>query len=313
MVAALMSLHDNESGENEVRYVVACDVDDKATIGTCFNLQAKIPLGYRVGKRPISLDALHNRICQDVPGDVYVCFIDDALCLTKDWDKPIADAWRANPKGLWWWKSRGDDITLAPITSHAWFEAADYKIFPEWFPFWWGDTWLSEVWVLATERNLDFLDVWFLDCPKKTGNMRELKFWHDFYLWLQPERIAEAKRIAERMGYPEPTLTGPLAKIVGSPNPDFVKRIDEIEQIQGDTTEPHEGYLIAKDRAIEKMAIGHEVPVPQITIDDLLTPEVIAVLNRDFPALATPEPEILKQARRAGELLKAHPEVHLLP
>jgi hypothetical protein len=286
LTAALMSLRDNESGENEVRYVVACDVDDKATIGTLYNLQAKLPLGYRVGERPVSLDALHNQICLDVPGDVYVCFLDDGLCLTKGWDKPVADAWRANPKGLWWWKSKGDDLTLAPITSHAWFEAAGGRIFPEHFPFWWGDTWLSEVWVLATERNLAFLDAEFLDCPKKTGNMRELKFWHDFYLWLQPQRIAEAKAIAERLGLPKPTITGALAQIVGKPNPDFVKRIDEIERIQGDVTEPHEGYRIAKERAVAMMAAGRVMEFPEITLADLLTPEVVEILNREFPAIA---------------------------
>ena len=286
LTAALMSLRDNESGENEVRYVVACDVDDKATIGTLYNLQAKLPLGYRVGERPVSLDALHNQICLDVPGDVYVCFLDDGLCLTKGWDKPVADAWRANPKGLWWWKSKGDDLTLAPITSHAWFEAAGGRIFPEHFPFWWGDTWLSEVWVLATERNLAFLDAEFLDCPKKTGNMRELKFWHDFYLWLQPQRIAEAKAIAERLGLPKPTITGALAQIVGKPNPDFVKRIDEIERIQGDVTEPHEGYRIAKERAVAMMAEGRVMEFADITLADLLTPEVVEILNREFPAIA---------------------------
>ncbi|MBN9497855.1 MAG: hypothetical protein J0H39_13950 [Alphaproteobacteria bacterium] len=307
-----MSLRDNESGENDVRYVVACDVDDKATIGTLYNLQAKLPLGYRVGECPVSLDALHNRICRDVPGDVYACFIDDAICLSKDWDKPIAEAWRANPKGLWWWKSKGDDLTLAPITSHAWFEAAGERIFPEHFPFWWGDTWLSEVWVLATERNLAFVDAEFLDCPKKTGNMRELKFWHDFYLWLQPQRIAEAKAIAARLGFPAPTITGALAQIVGAPNPDFVKRIDQIEATQGDTSPPHAGYLECKARAQAMMAGAEPPAVPEIAIDDLLTPEVIAVLNKHFPGFDAPEPEPIRQAREVGRYLAENPAARIL-
>ncbi len=285
LTAALMSLRDNESGKHDVTYVVACDVDDTATIGTVVSLQAKIPLGYRVGERPVSLDALHNQIVQDIPGEVYACFIDDALCLTKDWDDKIADLYAENPNGLWWWTSKGPDLTLMPITSEAWRRAAG-RIFPEHFPFWWGDTWLSEVYVLATERTIQFAPVEFLDCPKKTHNMRELRFWHNFYLWLQPERIAEAKRIAERMGFPVPTLTGALSQVVGSPNPDFVRRIDEHEHNQGDTSEPHEGYRIAKARAVEMMAGNHRPEPPQITLDDLLTPEVIAILNQHFSSVA---------------------------
>jgi hypothetical protein len=191
LVAALSSLADQASGKHDVTYAVAVDVDDLASIGTCQSLQAKMPLGFRVGHRPVSMDALHNQLALDVPGDVYVCFTDDALCLTQGWDDRIAETYAQNPKGLWWWRSKGPDPTLFPITSEAW-RAAAGRIFPEYFPFWWGDTWLSEVYALATEGPLAFAPVEFLDCPKKTHSMRELRFWHNFYLWLQPERIAEA-------------------------------------------------------------------------------------------------------------------------
>ncbi len=284
LVAALTSLRDNESGRHEVRYAVACDVDDKATIGTLVSLQAKMPLGYRVGHRPVSLDARHNQLAIDMPAEVYACFIDDALCLTRDWDDRIAEVYQANPKGLWWWRSKGDDLTLMPITSEAWRSAAG-KIFPEHFPYWWGDTWLSEVWVLATERNLEFAPVDFLDCPKKTHNMRDLRFWHSFYLWLQPERIAEAMTISQRLGFSRPTITGPLSEIIGSANPAFVERIDEIERVQGDSGEPHEGYVIAKERAEARMRANDRPPRPDTSLADVMTPELVAVLKQNFAEL----------------------------
>lgn len=298
-----MILRENESGKHQVTYAVACDVDDEATIGTLISLRAKIPnLAFRVGHRPVSMDALHNQLARDVPGDVYACFIDDALCLTKDWDDKINEVYAENPRGLWWWKSRqmkspgervegarkkaeDEDFTLMPITSEAWRKAVG-RIFPEHFPFWWGDTWLSEVYVLATERTLAFAPVEFLDCPKTTHNMRELKFWHDFYLWLQPERIAEAKEVAAKMGFLTSPITGALAQVVGMPNPEFVKRIDEHEAAQGDTSEPHEGYCIAKARAVAMMETGIRVPPSKVRLEDLLTPEVIAILKRDFPSVA---------------------------
>lgn len=282
LIAALMSLRDNESGKHDVRYAVACDVDDFVTIGTLQSLQAKIPLGYRVGHRPVSLDSLHNQLTRDVPADVYVCFVDDALCLTKDWDERVAESYAANPKGVWWWKSKGDEITLIPIVSEAWREAAG-GIFPEHFPYWWGDTWLSEVWALATEGPLLSVDAWFVDCPKKTHGMRELRFWHDYYLWLQPERIEQAKTVAALLGWAPPSIPEILAKVVGAPSRKFRARIEEIEQTQGEMGEPHEGYRVAKARALAAMSAGEVTPGPEIDIEDVLTPEVIDILVRHFP------------------------------
>ena len=282
MLAALSSLHDNESGDHDVRYAVAVDVDDKATIGTLASLQAKMPLGYRVGERPVSLDALHNQLARDIPADVYVCFIDDALCLSKDWDARIAELYEKDNNGLWWWTSKGDDLTLMPIMSKGYYKAANEKIFPEHFPFWWGDTWISEVYMLATESHLKFAPIKVLDCPKATTNMRELKFWHDFYLWLQPDRIAEAKVIAKNLGLPTPTITEDFRRIIGAPNKSFVEDIERIEAMQGDQSAPHEGYNIAKARAVAMMEQNVR-PMPDFDIGDLLTPEVIAVLDKHFP------------------------------
>ncbi len=282
LTGALLSLHDNESGDHDVKYAVAVDVDDKATIGTLVSLQAKIPIGYRVGERPVSLDALHNQLTKDIPADVYVCFIDDALCLTKDWDVRIAELYEEDHNGLWWWTPKGDELTMIPIMSKGFYKAAGNKIFPEYFPFWWGDTWLSEVYMLATESHLKFAPIEVLDCPKDTMGMRELRFWHNFYLWLQPERIAEAKKLAEKLDLPEPTIAEDLRRIIGAPNKSFVEDIDRIEAMQGDQGEPHEGYKTAKANAVAMME-GNDRPMPSFDIVDLLTPEVIAVLDKHFP------------------------------
>lgn len=285
LTAALTSLRDNESGKHEVRYGIACDVDDKATIGTLVSLQAKIPIGYRVGHRPVSLDALHNQLALDMPAEVYVCFIDDALCLTKDWDDLIAQAYQADPKGVWWWTSKGQDLTLIPIVSEAWRSAAG-KIFPEHFPYWWGDTWLAEVWILAAETHLKFVPAVVLDCPRKTHTMRELKFWHDYYRWLQFERIEEAQAIAEKLELPRSGIAPALSGFTNHVNKDFVAKIDEIERGQGESGEPHEGYKEAKRRAHERLGLGRPSPASTLSLDDLLTPEVVAVLKEHFPEAA---------------------------
>jgi len=286
LVAALASLQENESGEHNVRYGVAIDVDDLATIGVCETLKPTWPVGsgYRVGHRPVSMDALHNQLARDIPGEVYVGFCDDMLCTTKDWDKEIAKLVDENPKGVWWWSSKSrKEFTQMPIVSEAW-RAAAGGIFPEYFPYWWGDTWLAEVFVLATEGPLQYAPVFFIDGAETTNNMRELRFWTEFYHWLKPVRIDEARKVAKALGFPELTVTGVFSQFTGIKNLDFMNRIEEIETGQGDRGEPHEGYKIAKARAVEMMN-SYELPQSSDEMDlaSLLTPEVIAILQDAFP------------------------------
>jgi hypothetical protein len=288
LVAALTSLQQNASGKHNVRYGVAVDVDDLATIGVCQTLRPTWPQGsgFRVGPRPVSMDALHNQLARDIPGEVYVGFCDDMLCVTKDWDAEIAKLVKENPNGVWWWSSnREGEFTQMPIVSEAWRKAAG-GIFPEYFPYWWGDTWLAEVYVLATESHLQYAPVFFIDGAETTNNMRELRFWTEFYHWLQPVRIEEARRISEALGFPALTVTDLFSKFTGIKNKKFMDRIEEIEAGQGDRGDPHEGYKIAKARA-EEMLRTYTLPKPRQEIDltDLLTPEVTKILQDAFPGL----------------------------
>lgn len=286
LMAALTSLQENESGDHNVRYGVAVDVDDLATIGICQTMKPKwrAGSGFRVGERPVSMDALHNQLARDIPGEVYVGFCDDMLCTTKDWDKEIAKLVEENPRGVWWWSSKSrEEFTQMPIVSEAWRKAAG-GIFPEYFPYWWGDTWLAEVYVLATESPLEYAPVYFIDGAATTNNMRELRFWTEFYHWLKPVRIEEARRVAKALGFPELTVTGVFSQFTGIKNLDFMNRIEEIERGQGDRGEPHEGYKVAKARALEMMQ-SFELPKSgdEIDLSDLLTPEVVAILRESFP------------------------------
>lgn len=261
LIAALHSLHNTESGSNQVAYGVVCDSDDQETIGTCKLLQTKMPLSYYVQERNPSLGGMVNKMAEFMPADVYCSLIDDCLCITKSWDRIIADAVTENPKGVWWWTPLEDaQPYLLAIVSEQWREAAG-QIFTDYFPYWYDDIWLLALWILATEGPAMYLPITVIDCPKATHRMRDLRFWHNFYIEMHGMRAAHAKRIAAKLkfpmsrihgaaiGHPDLSITDALAKRLSVTPPEFESQMDHIEDSQGDKGAPTPEYLKAKARA----------------------------------------------------------------
>lgn len=261
LIGALNSLHSLESKKNEVTYGVVCDDDDPATIGTCKSLQAHMPLAYMVNKRGPSLGKMVNDMAEHMPADVYLSLGDDSLCLTPKWDQKIEVAWKEQPKGVYWWTpEREDQQVLYAIVSEEWRKAAG-RIFTDYFPYWYDDIWLLTVWIMATEGPMLAVDARIMDCPTTTHRMRDLRFWHSFYLAMAPERIKQAKEMAEKLGFPQSKLVGAS---VGLPNlsitealcerlsvtpKEFEETMENIEANQGDKDAPTESYMKAKARA----------------------------------------------------------------
>uniref|UniRef100_UPI0026107577 hypothetical protein n=1 Tax=uncultured Bradyrhizobium sp. TaxID=199684 RepID=UPI0026107577 len=251
---AVGGLRELESGNHNVTYVVGADEDDPDTINVCELMKMDGRFAYGIFRRTGSLGAMDNTLARMVPGDAYCVLADDLAITAKDWDQKIADAWEAEPKGVYWWKCKTNPPSLAPIVSHAWFEAAGY-LFTDYFPFWWDDLWLMELWLLAAEAPPIYVDAYMRDTPVHTHRLRDLRFWSDFYQNRKPERIAEAKRIAAALGWKLTGITEDLSKtIMAAPNPAFLAQIPQIER-QGDTGQPPTPeYLKAKARAESLMA-----------------------------------------------------------
>jgi len=249
LAGALYSLHNNASGEHDVQYCIGCDVDDPATIGIAKTMSIRLKLGYRVAERQASLGSLINQLALDIPADVYTSFCDDTICLTKGWDKAIAEAYEKNPQGVWWWTPAYKDPVTVAVVSEAW-RAAAGRIYTDYFPFWFDDLWLLEVWILATENPWVYIDAKLADFPRATHRMRDLRFWHDFYHHTRPMRVAEAKKIAAALGWPVPTTSEILGEIIGRVRKDFIDNAEKIEANQGEVaTLPTPEYKQAKARA----------------------------------------------------------------
>lgn len=205
LAAALTSLHQLESGENQITYGIACDDDDPATRVFCLGLQTEMSVAVRTGPRPQSLGGLDNELAELIPADVYCVFADDLLCLTPGWDKKIAEAVKRTPHGVFWWKAYDGSLVTVPVVTEKWRSAAG-GLFTDYFPFWYDDLWLCELWYMVTDQELLMLDIVAHDKPTDTIRMRELGFWHDFYNTMRGDRVEHAFEIAKKLGLPNPIM-----------------------------------------------------------------------------------------------------------
>jgi hypothetical protein len=212
-------------------------------------------------ERTSSLGTMINQMALDVPADVYCAICDDMLVHTEGWDEKIREAWEAKPDGLWWWKNPPNSQTATwAIVSEKW-RAAAGQIFTEYFPFWWDDIWLMQLWMLASEGPFLHVDAVCEDRPMRTSRMRDLRFWTDFFVGQLPARKAEAARIREALGWGPHTLTPEaidlFANRVCRMSPEFLESIEKIEWTQGEVkTPPTPEYLRAYERA--KAIMNHK-------------------------------------------------------
>ena len=243
LARCIKSMDAKASGKHDVRYVIGIDGDDKPTIGMALALRAEgFPVVPCVVERQPTLGGLTNILAERCPGDVYVAWGDDFRVKTDRWDDIIADAWVAQKDGVWWWRCE-PQVTLA-IISEKW-RAAAGRIYTDYFPFWYDDIWLVELLRYTTGRlECNPVEAWIEDRASATHRMRDVRFWDDFYWSRRPERKAEAKRIAERLGWP-PVEWRPELDVIRSSTFDP----DAMEARQGDRGPPTPEYLAALNRA----------------------------------------------------------------
>lgn len=238
-----MSMIGKASGENEVRYVVGCDADDEQTIDLALGMWNEgLPVMPAIAARQPSLGGLVNLLAEKWRAAVYCALADDVEIITPGWDRVIADAWRADPGGVWWWCSTGEADYV--IVSEKW-RAAAGRIFTDYFPYWHDDGWLAEVQRYATGRIGERINVWVQDKARTTHRMRDLREWQEFF-WSdrsRAERRAEARRIRERLGLPTPENLDAL-DLKRATGWDY----EAVEAAQGAASPPTPEYLSALNR-----------------------------------------------------------------
>lgn len=240
---AIGSLHARASGRHDVTYVVGCDDDDPTTGALVVLIASRgLPVKAHCGPRMSSLGGLINEICAANPADVYCPLCDDVMTHTMDWDEVIHRAWLKRRDGVWFWRTKDSHYA---VVSEKW-RAAAGRIFTDYFPFWWDDVWLIQLWMYVTGKPRQYIDAWLEDGAPSTTRMRDLEFWTEFYWSRADERRQEANRIRRALGRSAFRLQ-PHHEMYR--NPDYTRRTGEIQAKQGERSPPTPEYLKALHRA----------------------------------------------------------------
>lgn len=242
VVAAMDGLRDGN-----VEYCLRVDRDDHASIAAARSLEETYPVKVVVGERPKILAATTNELARAATGDAFLVVGDDTFPLNVGWDGLIWKGMAQAEHGVAWVRQPNDPDPVIPVVTRRWFEAAG-QIFVERFPFWFADTWLVEVLMYCYgHHGLCGLPAFFGGNRGKTQRLRDLEFWARVYQNARPERLAEARRIGEKLGIPwKPEKFEPIDRALEAADRSFIARCPAMEARFGDSDPPSEAYLAMK-------------------------------------------------------------------
>lgn len=246
------------SGQHDVRFGVALDGGDDGICcidlaRTTTILTEGLPVVTLTSERPDALGVKWNIPIEHVvetvgEPDAALLMTDRMIPITPGWDDVVAKCLTKFPNRILWWKSPTDPGTVAPVVPRSWLEAMDWKPAVERFPYWFIDTHLMELDRLIFGGNSLMMPVHYAGERKATMELRDCGFWCSYYAALRPERIAQAKRIAERLGVAWVDRPELLAEF-GAQDAMRIQRAPEFEKVFGDPSEPWDGYRRIKAEA----------------------------------------------------------------
>lgn len=249
--AVLVSLHALSSGAHDVRYVVVCDDDDIATKAVAMTISG---MDIRVDAAPRAMiHKRENALIAKSDADVFMPWADDLFCLSPSWDEIIANiVTKAKLPAFSWQEVQDPKNHTAIVLTKEWVKAAG-RFYPEYFPFWFADTWMKEVFAFVYGQDMPIVEhLRFSHKRAPTINMHDLAFWFKVFAHTRPERIEEARRVAAVCDIPfvkRPDLTA----IFERADAWQLQRVPQYEVIFGSDREPPSAaYLEAKEKA-EKM------------------------------------------------------------
>ena len=133
--------------------------------------------------------------------DAVCWFTDDVFPLAMFWDAMIASGIEINslPAFAWMEVTDPENVTF-PVLSRRWLTTLGY-MFPEYFPYWFVDTWIKEVHELAFGQVLSVIQNLPVGGRRGvTRNMRDADFWFRFFEATHPQRAQDAMRVSKEFG-----------------------------------------------------------------------------------------------------------------
>lgn len=191
---SVLTCFDNlASGTNDITYRVIVDEDDELTVKAAKQIPLKIVL--HEGSRDIPMAARINEAAMMSTADLVSGAADDTFPLTQHWDGVMQTGFDQGFHAFSWQEANDPENQTLIVLSRKWLDCIG-RFLPEYFPFWFGDTWIAEVHELAFAKPLPIVsDLQWGGRRGKTRGMRELKFWFEFFAATRIERLAEAQRV----------------------------------------------------------------------------------------------------------------------
>lgn len=242
-----------------ILYAVRPDDDDRETWRTCMFLgRDGLNLVFCHGRPYIGLGGKRDQTvhigAQGMPDwDVVFHASDDVIPITKDWDI-IVDAASKKYPCFAWNELNDPDNTAHWFMTRPWYDTISRPL-PDFFAFWFDDTWVKEVHTLAFGEYPIIIDNLILAGKRgHTQGMRELSFWFDVFAKTRPIRLLEAKLIAKAYGREMPSSEPLIAKMEEN-DAWQLSRVSLYEERFGSTnSDPPIRYLAARAAAKNAMA-----------------------------------------------------------
>ena len=191
------------TGLHEITYAVIVDDDDYVTLEQVAHWEKSgmLPQGVRLfcAPRVKTVNARFNEAIAACPADVYMQACDDAFPLAFKWDVLVAGLVQIPAYS---WQECNDPTNATYLVISERWRAAVGRFYPEYFPFWFADTWIAEVYTLAFAKPVGVVNQLQMGGKRgQTQGMRELAFWFDFFAATRQERMAEAVAVARAHGF----------------------------------------------------------------------------------------------------------------
>lgn len=262
LIASVIAADGLASGSHHVTYHIRVERDDVAGAEATRILSNALPGRVFVldADRPITLGHAWNEIwnfaIKSEP-DALVGFCDDVFPAFNLWDMGVAEMIDTRGVDVFAWRELANPSNITyPVFSKKWYQAAlksEGRIYTEYFPFWFTDTWMAQVYQFALGQPMNIVADMILGGKRATTmNMRDMQFWYDFWMATQDLRIEEGLRMRAAMGWADSDvrpMADELMRLDTRMKPDDVEKSRRV-----DFGPPTEGYLKAKAVAEEWMS-----------------------------------------------------------
>lgn len=223
--------------------VVGCDADDEA-LAEYERIPARHGVRWVTSDRFDTLAAKVNNLARLAEGDILFQFVNDMTVGDPLWFDEIEAAVDSHPEPAIFYSFVGDDEGKAslPILRRAMVDDLGWFC-PPWFPFWWSDSWMTELVRMSGAGVGIDLAIQHQAGVGGTQGLRDLAFWHRFFEATRPERVAYAAKLR---GAPVPAALIAECEELSSRNPN-PETYEWYESRAAPIPQP--GYLRAKAAA----------------------------------------------------------------